>query len=197
MPLLRKKWLKRIGEIMRQVVEQPERELDLPLALSPLERDLRALQEQMRAREAEAREAEQRKNDLVAFLAHDLKTPLTSVVGYLQLLWDEPELDREQRVKYTGIALHKAQRLQELLEEFFDITRMDLGRSEQEKTPIQLTVLLEQLADEFYPIFAEKDLRCTTDLEAGLVVLGDPEKLARVFDNVLRNAVSYSVSGGQ
>ncbi|MEG0764860.1 MAG: HAMP domain-containing sensor histidine kinase [Pseudoflavonifractor sp.] len=196
MLLLRKKWLRRIGAMMRQVVEEPRAELNLPMALAPLEKDLYALQAQLRARQSEAEENEQRKNDLVAFLAHDLKTPLTSVVGYLQLLRDEPGLDPAQRAKYTGIALEKSQRLQELLGEFFDITLMDLGHSEQVRKPIQLTVLLEQLADEFYPLFGEKDLKCTTDLEAGLVLSGDPDKLARVFDNVLRNAVSYSTPGG-
>lgn len=58
-------------------------------------------------------------------------------------------------------------------------------------------MLLEQLADEFYPLFAEKQLRCTVEIQHHLVVLGDPDKLARVFDNVLRNAVSYSTPGGR
>ncbi len=133
----------------------------------------------------------------MAFLAHDLKTPLTSVVGYLTLLRDDPGLDAAQRAKFTGIALDKARRLEELLGEFFDITRMDLDSGPGERQPIQLSMLLEQLADEFYPLFAEKQLRCTVEIQHHLVVLGDPDKLARVFDNVLRNAVSYSTPGGR
>lgn len=69
---------------------------------------------------------------------------------------------------------------------------MDLDSGPGERQPIQLSMLLEQLADEFYPLFAEKQLRCTVEIQHHLVVLGDPDKLARVFDNVLRNAVSYS-----
>ena len=74
---------------------------------------------------------------------------------------------------------------------------MDLGADPDSMVPIQLTMLLEQIADEFYPIFAEKELRCTTEIEHHLVVLGDPDKLVRVFDNVLRNAVNYSTPGGE
>lgn len=191
------RWLDQVGKATRQVVGNSGEQISLPRELAPVEEDLRAIQLQLQAREAETREAEGRKRDLVAFLAHDLKTPLTSVVGYLTLLQDEPDLDTEQRSKYTGIALEKAVRLQELLGEFFDITRMDLGGGLEEGRPIQLTVLLEQLADEFYPLFSEKDLSCRTDIERQLVVLGEPDKLARVFDNVLKNAVSYSTPGGE
>lgn len=191
------RWLDQVGKATRQVVGKSGETITLPRVLAPVEEDLRSIQLQLQAREEETREAEGRKKDLIAFLAHDLKTPLTSVVGYLTLLRDEPDLDVEQRCKYTGIALEKAQRLQELLSEFFDITRMDLGGGLADGEPIQLTVLLEQLADEFYPLFTEKDLNCRTEIERQLVVLGEPDKLARVFDNVLKNAVSYSTPGGE
>ena len=191
------RWLEEIRLALRRVVEEQDAPVRLPRELSPLQEDLDALQRQMKQREDAARESEQRKQDLVAFLAHDLKTPLTSVVGYLTLLRDEPGLDAAQRAKFTGIALDKAERLEELLGEFFDITRMDLDSGAGERHPIQLSMLLEQLSDEFYPLFAEKELECTVEIQHHLVVLGDPDKLARVFDNVLRNAVSYSTPGGR
>ena len=191
------RWLDQVGRATRQVVSESGETITLPRELSPVEEDLKAIQAQLRAREEQVREDEKRRSDLVAFLAHDLKTPLTSVVGYLTLLRDKPDMDREQRCKYTRIALDKAERLEELLGEFFDITRMDLGAEEAEMETIQLTVLLEQLADEFYPLFAEKNLTCKTAIEHQLLVRGEPDKLARVFDNVLRNAVSYSAPGGR
>ena len=191
------RWLDDIRSATRRLVEAQAEPVELPRELAPIQEDLNAIQRQLRAREAAARESEQRKGDLVAFLAHDLKTPLTSVVGYLTLLRDDPGLDAAQRAKFTGIALDKARRLEELLGEFFDITRMDLDSGPGERQPIQLSMLLEQLADEFYPLFAEKQLRCTVEIQHHLVVLGDPDKLARVFDNVLRNAVSYSTPGGR
>ena len=189
-------WLEDIRAATRRLVEEQEDPVVLPRELSPIQDDLNAIRVQLAARERSSKEAEQRKGDLVAFLAHDLKTPLTSVVGYLTLLHDDPGLDPEQRAKFTGIALDKALRLEELLGEFFDISKMDLDSGAGEKVPIQLSMLLEQLADEFYPLFADKNLTCAPNIQPHLVVRGDPDKLARVFDNVLRNAVSYSIPGG-
>lgn len=191
------RWLEQISSIIHRVVSEPSQPVELPKALKPLQEDLNTIQHQLAERETAAREEEQRRQDLVAFLAHDLKTPLTSVVGYLTLLRDAPGLDGEQRAKYTGIALDKARRLEELLAEFFDITRMDLDSGAGERCPIQLSMLLEQLTDEFYPLFAEKELQCTVEIGRRLMTFGDPDKLARVFDNVLRNAVSYSSPGGR
>lgn len=190
------KWIDQVGRATRQIVSESGAEIRLPREFAPVEEDLKAIQLQLREREEAAKESEQRRQELVAFLAHDLKTPLTSVVGYLTLLRDKSEMDASQREKYTGIALEKAQRLEELLGEFFDITRMDLSHGGAGEK-IQLTVLLEQLADEFYPLFAEKELTCCPEIEGGLTVWGEADKLARVFDNVLRNAVSYSSPGGR
>jgi two-component system sensor histidine kinase VanS len=191
------RWLEQIGAAVRQVVDETGEPLRLPRELSPVAEDLQAIQRTLRKRENAARESERRRSDLVSFLAHDLKTPLTSVLGYLRLLADKTNLTPEQRSKYTGIALDKAQRLEELISEFFDITRLDLQHMDENQTNIQLSILLEQLADEFYPNFEEKDLHCRTDIAPQLTVQGDPDKLARVFDNVLRNAVSYSSPGGE
>ena len=191
------RWLDRIGAAVHQVVDETGEQVALPGELVPLERDLRSIQRSLAAGRAQAKEAEQRRQDLVAFLAHDLKTPLTSVLGYLNLLRDDPGLTAEQRAKYTGIALDKANRLGELIGEFFDITRMDFAALGERGELIQLSLLLEQLSDEFYPAFAEKDLTCRCDIAPRLTVRGNADKLARVFDNVLRNAVSYSAPGGE
>ena len=190
------RWLDQIAAAVGQVMAETGEPVSLPRELRPLEEDLRTLQHTLEAREAQAREAKQRRQDLVSFLAHDLKTPLTSVLGYLNLLHDEPALPEEQRRKYTDVALDKANRLEELVSEFFDITRMDLGAPGEGGEPIQLSLLLEQLADEFYPAFAETGLTCRTDITPRLVVRGEADKLVRVFENVLRNAVSYSTPGG-
>lgn len=139
-----------------------------------------------------AREAEQRKNDLVTYLAHDLKTPITSVIGYLTLLQDEPQISEELRAKYTGIALNKAERLEELINEFFDITRFNLSKLTLEVERINLSRMLEQIASEFYPILAEKELQWCTEIAPDIEILCDSDKLERVFDNLIRNAINYS-----
>lgn len=156
------------------------------------DRELKTTREELDVQRKAAQQEQKRKKDLVAFLAHDLKTPLTSVVGYLTLLRDKPGLYPAERARYTAVALEKAQRLEELLGEFFDISRMELHQDGDRQEPVQLTFLLEQIADEFYPLLAENRLKLETDIAPGLVTVGDADKLARVFDNVLRNAVSYS-----
>ena len=191
------RWLDRLRGATRGLLSDGGAAAGLPRELQPIQEDLEAIRRQLTAREEAARESEQRRRDLVAFLAHDLKTPLTSVVGYLTLLHGRPDLSPEQRAKFTGVAVDKARRLGELLGEFVDVSRMDLDSTSAEKGPIQLSLLLEQLSDEFYPLFAEKELTCAPDIQPHLTVWGDPDKLARVFDNVLRNAVSYSTPGGR
>ncbi len=186
--------LRQAADYLRKTLEDPERDLKLPRALRSLGGELSAVRAQLLLQRAETRQQERRRQDLIAFLAHDLKTPLTSVLGYLELLRDEPGLSDDQRAKYTGIALSKAKRLEELVGEFFDINTMDLALDHRD--PVQISFLLEQLADEFYPLFAAKELKCTLDIQPHLVVTGDGDKLARVFDNVLRNAVNYSAPGG-
>lgn len=139
-----------------------------------------------------AQESEQRKNDLVVYLAHDLKTPLTSIVGYLTLLEESPELPLEYRVKYTGITLEKAYRLEQLINEFFDITRFNLQSVVLENNRIDLAMMLNQMAEEFYPVLKEKNLICTVQADEKINMIGDADKLSRVFDNLMRNAVNYS-----
>ncbi len=136
--------------------------------------------------------AEQQKNDLIVYLAHDLKTPLTSVIGYLSLLEETQDLPIEQRAKYVGIAIDKAYRLENLINEFFEITRLNLQTIEAQKSKVNLTVLLMQVLVEFYPMFEEKRLNIVHKVEPELTVHADADKLARVFDNLFRNAVNYS-----
>ena len=113
------------------------------------------------------------------------------MIGYLTLLRDEPQISEEMRSRYTGIALDKAERLEDLINEFFDITRYNLQNIELEPVEIDLTMMLEQLADELYGVLQEKKLTCEVDVEEDLMIYGDPDKLARVFDNILRNAIAY------
>lgn len=169
----------------------------LPDVLAPAEASLRIARQQVQHNADLAREAEQRKNDLIVYLAHDLKTPLTSVIGYLTLLRDEPQISPELRARYTGIALDKAERLEDLINEFFDITRFNLSHIELDRRPTDLTRMLEQVISEFGPMLAEQHLTCHADLPPRLEYDCDPDKMARVLDNLLRNACHYSTPGTQ
>ncbi len=143
-----------------------------------------------------AKEAEDRKNELVVYLAHDLKTPLTSVIGYLSMLEECPDLPADQRAKFTGISLDKAYRLEELVNEFFEITRYNIQGIELENNHLDIRLLLHQLLDEFYPVFKEKNIHLEEDIPEAMPMIADSDKLARVFDNLLRNASLYCPNGG-
>ena len=142
--------------------------------------------------EKNAKEAEQKKNDLIVYMAHDLKTPLTSIIGYLTLLKDERSLSKELQDKYINIALNKSFRLEELTNQFFDITRYNLHEMSVTKEKIDLSFLMEQLLDECYPMLQEKKLKCIINKPSQLYFMGDGDKLARAFDNLLKNAINYS-----
>lgn len=141
------------------------------------------------------RDESHRKDDLVTYLAHDLRTPLASVAGYLSLLQEAPELPVEQRAHFTGVALDKAHRLDALIEEFFDITRFDFHDIVLTRGYGDLGLLLAQVADEFYPILNEQHKEAQVDIHEDLTVLVDGDKMARVFNNIMKNAVAYSYEG--
>lgn len=167
-------------------------DIRLPSALHEVEVRLNLVKLESERNARAAKNAEQRKNDLVVYLAHDLKTPLTSVIGYLSLLQEEKEISPELRDKYTGIALDKAQRLEDLINEFFEITRFNLSHMELETEEVSLTRMLEQTASEFEPVLAQKGLLWQLSVAPDLRLVCDPDKLERVFDNLIRNAVNYS-----
>lgn len=179
-----------------EAAEELAHPTDTPIRLSPplesIQDELNIVREGALRSAMYAKEAEQRKNDLIVYLAHDLKTPLTSVIGYLSLLRDEPQISPEMRAKYTGIALEKAERLEALINEFFEITRFNLTQLSLRLEEVNLTRLLEQVTFEFQPILAEKGLSLSLQFTPEVILACDPEKLERVFDNLLRNAVNYS-----
>lgn len=176
-----------LAEDGRPVVLSPD--------LRPLEQRFNTVRETLERRRLESKLAEQRKNDLVMYLAHDIRTPLTSVLGYLSLLDEAPDMPAEQRAKYTGIALAKARRLEALVNEFFEITRYNLSEMPLERQHLDLCCLLRQLTDEFYPALTAHGNTLTLQAPDTLPLYGDADKLARVFNNLLKNAVAYSYPG--
>ncbi|WP_408615147.1 sensor histidine kinase [Lutispora saccharofermentans] len=169
--------------------------IELSAPLKDAEIYLNKLKISVQNNEHAAQEAEQRKNDLIAYLAHDLKTPLTSVIGYLSLLDEAPDMPVEQKAKYVHITLDKAKRLEKLINEFFEITRYNLQNTSLEKETIDLYYMLVQMTDEFYPVLSAHENKIKLDANEDLTVYGDSVKLARVFNNILKNAISYSYPG--
>ncbi|NRD79854.1 HAMP domain-containing histidine kinase [Bacillus sp. BRMEA1] len=139
--------------------------------------------------------SESSKEQLVVNLAHDLRTPLTSVLGYLDLILKDEKLTKEQVRHFLTIAFTKSQRLERLIDELFEITRMNYGMLPVEKRQINLSDLLLQLKEELYPVFEKNNLIARMNILPQLPILGDGEKLARVFENLLTNANRYGYDG--
>ena len=184
-------YLRQVESGIQMILDESSNRILLPEPLQPLENKLNEIKRTLKEQRRNEEENEQRKNDLIAYLAHDLKTPLTSVIAYLTLLNEAPDMPTEQRAKYTGISLQKAKRLGEMINEFFEITRYNLQNITLEKKEFYLYVLLEQVLDSFNPILKERGLQYTIDVDDRILINGDPDRLARVFENLLKNAVAY------
>lgn len=173
------------------LLEAVDHEVSLSSEMETIEKKLNKIKATLKKRELDAQNAEQRKNDLVVYLAHDIKTPLTSVIGYLSLLDEAPDMPLEQKAKYVKITLDKAFRLEQLINEFFEITRYNLQTILLDKQEINLSYMLMQMADEFYPQLTQTGKTAIVKAEDNLMIFGDPDKLARVFNNIMKNAIAY------
>lgn len=185
------KYLNQVETGIDNIVLDSADSIHMITELKPIETRLNEIKQILKKQEQEVIEGEKKKNDLIVFLAHDLKTPLTSIVAYLTMLDSYQDMPEEERQRYTHIALEKSIRLGELISEFFEITKFNLQDIVLEPVELNLSMMLEQLADELYGVLREKNLTCEVEAAEDMVVYGDADKLARVFDNILRNAVSY------
>ncbi|MED3553308.1 vancomycin resistance histidine kinase VanS [Cytobacillus praedii] len=186
------RYFNKISEGVDKLTEESDTDIQLPAELDFMEKKLNTVKSKLEKRAKDAKEAEQRKNDLVVYLAHDIKTPLTSVIGYLSLLDEASDMPIEQKEKYLKITLEKATRLEQLINEFFEITRFNLQSILLEKETINLNYMLMQIADEFYPLLAPNGKQTIVEVDNDLKIDADPNKLARVFNNILKNAIAYS-----
>ncbi len=166
--------------------------IELPSELEDLQIKLNHLKREYENNEKLAKESEQKKNDLIVYLAHDLKTPLTSMIGYLSLLDEIKDMPNDKREKYISIALNKSYRLEDLINELFEIARFNSEKIILEKDEINLTLMLEQIIDDFYPILKENNKEIKFNYHDKIIINGDSDKIARVFNNLIKNAISYS-----
>ena len=142
------------------------------------------------------RDALQSNKDLIACVAHDLRTPITSVKGYLDLALDTKHYDLEQRQKYVRIAQTKANRLEYLIHDLFNYTKLTSGEITLHRSKIDLVQLVEQMLEEFYPLFQEEELECTTKYNISYLEMNmDGELIARAVQNLLSNAIKYGKDG--
>lgn len=161
---------------------------DLHLFAENIDSIVKSLQAAM----VEELKLEQTKNELITNVSHDLRTPLTSIVGYLRLIEQDAYRDEVALRHYTGIAYEKALHLERLINELFEYTRMQDSKYQFRMTPVNISEILQQLIIQNRHEFAEAGMICRESIPAGkLLVLGDGERLARVFENLLTNALYY------
>lgn len=171
--------------------EEPE----LPDGFGEVRPAFARLREREEARGRAVEAAEARKNELVAYLAHDIRTPLTSVIGYVALLAEEPDLPADRRERYARSALEKARRLDGMMGEFFEITRYNLGAIPIERESINVRLLMEQVADEVRPLAERRGVTVGVDAPEDAAAFIDPDKMARVLENLMKNGIAYADAG--
>ena len=191
------RYFKEINQGIDCLLAEQGENIRLSPEMLPFEVKLNTVKDILLQREREARTAEQRKNELVVYLAHDIRTPLTSIIGYLNLLEQIPDLPDGEKAKYVHISLEKTYRLEQMINEFFEITRYNTQQIELSKKPVDLRYLLEQVIDEHIPLFTNRGNYVTFQAEGLLEMCGDADKLARVFNNLLKNAAAYSEAGSE
>lgn len=165
-------------------------------ALSGMAENLNKMVEEIRELMDKERESERTKNELITNVAHDLRTPLTSIIGYLELLSGKVTLPEEMQHKYIDIAYTKAKRLEKLIEDLFGFTKLNYGKISMKVAKLDIVKLLSQLLEEFYPSFADKNL--SYELQSNVpaqIIMADGNLLARLFDNLINNAIKYGADG--
>lgn len=163
---------------------------------SSMAASLNKMVEELRELMDKERESERTKNELITNVAHDLRTPLTSITGYLELLSSDVKLDLETQKKYINIAYVKTKRLEKLIEDLFGFTKLNYGKVTMRVAKVDVVKLISQLMEEFYPSFVDKNL--SYELQSNVpakVIRADGNLLARLFDNLINNAIKYGAEG--
>lgn len=166
--------------------------------IGEIARSVHQMTEELSRLMASEREALQSNKEMIACLAHDLRTPLTSLSGYLNLAMDTDKYDVEQRQHFAEVAARKADRLEGLIQDLFDYTKLMSGEITLHRHRIDFVKLVEQMIEEFYPLLEENELTCSFQTECRELEMDvDPDLMARAVQNLLSNAVKYGKDGKQ
>lgn len=200
--LLQEKSMRYIAKISSAMQNISEGDLNTTVEVvgddefSAMAENLNKMVEEIRTLMDKERESERTKNELITNVAHDLRTPLTSILGYLELLSGDVVIPPEMQKKYIDIAFTKTRRLEKLIEDLFGFTKMNYGKIAMNVSKVDVVKLLSQLLEEFYPSFAGKNL--TYELVSNVpvkIITADGNLLARLFDNLINNAIKYGADG--
>lgn len=163
-----------------------------------LSKDLKIMQDELSAIQKEslqnehlAQQAERRKNELITYIAHDLRTPLTSIMGYVSLLQND-SLKEEKRKEYVTIIYKQSQKLSNMIDDFFDINCFNLQKIKIKPQHIDLSTLCMQVSEDLYPSASDKQITIEVNAPIHLFCSCDPKQIARALTNIVRNAIAYA-----
>jgi len=201
--LLQERSIAYIGKISDAVRDISEGDLNTTIDVigddefSGMAANLNKMVKEIRRLMDKEREAERTKNELITNVAHDLRTPLTSIIGYLEILSSKSSpLPPEMQKKYIDIAYSKSKRLEKLIEDLFGFTKLNYGKISMQVAEVDIIKLLGQLLEESYPNFSNKGL--SYELQSNVsakIISADGNLLARLFDNLINNAIKYGAEG--
>ncbi|MBR1454715.1 MAG: HAMP domain-containing histidine kinase, partial [Lachnospiraceae bacterium] len=158
--------------------------------LSMMAFNINVMQDTIKKLIVSEKESEKTKNELITNIAHDLRTPLTSIIGYLDILVNNENLPPEKKKDYLGIAFEKSKKLEVLIEDLFSFTKMNYGDElVVNRERIDIVELLNQLVSELYPLFENNDLECSFQSNVNSLFMNlDPKLIVRLFENLINNA---------
>lgn len=185
-------YIDEIGKATEDLVNKDVEYIELPDELEEIKNRMNHLKRESEKNEKLAKENEEKKDELIVYLAHDIKTPLTSMIGYLSILDEIDDMPKKKQKNYISIALDKSYRLEDLINELFDVARFNSEKIVLEKEELNLNLMLEQIIDDFYPTLRELNKSIKLNYDESICINGDPDKLSRVFNNLIKNAISYS-----
>ena len=185
-------YIDEIGKATEELVNKDVEYIELPDELEEIQKRMNHLKRESEKNEKLAKENEEKKDELIVYLAHDIKTPLTSMIGYLSILDEIDDMPKKKQKNYISIALDKSYRLEDLINELFDVARFNSEKIVLEKEELNLNLMLEQIIDDFYPTLREVNKSIKLNYDEPISINGDSDKLSRVFNNLIKNAISYS-----
>lgn len=192
------KKIKYIKYISKQVSKIANKELGLTLKvqgndeLAELCKNINSMSKQLKEKFDYERELENTKNELITNVSHDLRTPLTAIIGYLDILTHEKYKGKEEK-EYLNSAYNLSIKLKKLIDELFEYTKLSSSDTSLELAETDIGPILTQILGEYAPVFETKRLGIITQIsDTKLPVKIDIEKMIRVFDNILGNAEKYS-----
>ena len=161
--------------------------------LAAVATNIMQMEQELKKQIEEKLRVEKSKNELVSNVAHDLRTPLTSIIGYIGLVKNKAYSNKEEEERYLNIAYEKAEKLKILIEQLFELTKLHQQENLLKQENISLTNLLNQLVEELILLAEEKNIKIETYIQpTKAMIKADVQKITRVFENLIENAIKYT-----